>query len=70
MLTGILLDNDVFTHVDVSNGKLINDGDRTAVIGLALPGLQDNLGIGETPSRFPIMWRSAPMSPILKCPRR
>ena len=53
MLTGILLDNDVFTHVDVSNGKLINDGDRTAVIGLALPGLQDNLGIGEDSVEIP-----------------
>lgn len=45
MLTGMLLDNDVFTNVEVSNGKLINDGDRTAVIGIALPGLQENLGI-------------------------
>ena len=45
MLTGILLDNDVFTNVEVTNGKLINDGSRTAVIGFAFPGLQDNLSI-------------------------
>ena len=45
MLTGILLDNDVFTNVEVTNGKLINDGSRTAVIGIAFPGLQDNLSI-------------------------
>lgn len=45
MLTGILLDNDVFTNVEVTNGKLINDGSRTAVIGVAFPGLQDNLSI-------------------------
>lgn len=47
MLTGMLLDNDCFRNVEVSNGKLINDGDRTAVVGIALPGMQENLGIGK-----------------------
>lgn len=45
MLTGVLLDNDVFSNVSVSNGKIINDGDRTIVAGLAFPGLQDSLGL-------------------------
>lgn len=45
MLTGVVLDNDVFSNVSVSNGKLVNDGDRTIVAGLALPGLQDSLGL-------------------------
>lgn len=43
MLTGVLLDNEVFTNVEVSNGKLMNDGARTAVVGIAFPGLQSNL---------------------------
>jgi len=47
MLTGMLLDSDTFRNVEVSNGKIINDGNRTAVIGLALPGLQNNLGIDK-----------------------
>ena len=47
MLTGMLLDNDCFRNVEVSNGKLINDGERTAVVGIALPGLQENLDIGK-----------------------
>ena len=47
MLTGMLLDNECFRNVEVSNGKLLNDGDRTAVIGIAFPGLQDNLGISK-----------------------
>lgn len=47
MLTGMLLDNDCFRNIEVSNGKLINDGDRTAVVGIALPGMQENLGIGK-----------------------
>ncbi len=45
MLTGLLLDNDVFSDVSVSNGKVMNDGDRTVVAGLAFPGLQDSLGL-------------------------
>lgn len=45
MLTGVLLDNDRFTNVEVSNGKLLNDGDRTAVLGIAFPGLQENLDL-------------------------
>lgn len=45
MLTGVLLDNDVFTDVEVTNGKLINDGSRTAVVGIALPGMNENLGL-------------------------
>lgn len=45
MVTGMLLDNDVFRNVEVSNGKLINDGDHTVVVGIALPGLQENLDI-------------------------
>ena len=45
MLTGLLLDNDVFTNVSVTNGKIMNDGDRTIVAGLAFPGLQDSLGL-------------------------
>ena len=45
MLTGLILDNDVFTNIEVSNGKLINDGSRTIVAGLAFPGLEEDLGI-------------------------
>lgn len=53
MLTGILLDNEVFTNVDVSNGKLINDGDRTAVVGIAFPGLQENLDLSKDDLEIP-----------------
>lgn len=58
MLTGVLLDNDVFTDVEVTNGKLINDGSRTAVVGIALPGMNDNLGsdsnVPDIPEGFEI----------------
>ncbi len=53
MLTGMILDNDVFTNVSVSNGKLINDGDKTIVAGIAFPGLQDSLAISEEKLEIP-----------------
>lgn len=53
MLTGILLDTDNFTNIEVSNGKLINDGSRAAVIGFALPGMQHDLGIDESMLKIP-----------------
>ncbi|MGI6269957.1 MAG: hypothetical protein ACOYKJ_05420 [Candidatus Howiella sp.] len=53
MLTGMLFDNDVFTDVEVTNGKLINDGDRIAVVGIAFPGLQDNLNLDEDKLTIP-----------------
>ncbi len=53
MLTGVLLDDDVFTNVEVTNGKLINDGSRAVVIGIAFPGLQENLGIAKDKLEIP-----------------
>ncbi len=53
MLTGLMLDNDLFTNVEVSNGKLINDGDRTVVAGFALPGLKENLALDSSKIEIP-----------------
>ena len=53
LLTGMLLDNEHFRNVEVTNGKIINDGDRTAVVGIALPGLQENLGISKDKLNIP-----------------
>lgn len=53
MLTGMLLDTDIFTNVEVSNGKLINDGDRIAVVGIAFPGLQSNLAVDKEKFELP-----------------
>lgn len=53
MLSGMILNNDSFTNVEVSNGKLINDGDRTVVVGIAFPGLQDNLAVDSNKLEIP-----------------
>lgn len=53
VVTGVMLDNESFSNVSVTNGRLYNDGDRTAVIGLALPGMQDNLDLDPEDVELP-----------------
>ncbi|MCI8638261.1 MAG: hypothetical protein HFG41_03715 [Coprococcus sp.] len=53
MLTGMILDNETFTNVEVSNGKLVNDGTRTIVVGIAFPGMQENLAIAAEKFEIP-----------------
>ncbi len=53
VLTGVVLDTDVFSNVEVKNAKLLNDGDRIAVLGAALPGMQENLAIEEQALEIP-----------------
>lgn len=47
MVSGLLLDNDKASNVTVTNGKTVNDGDRTAVVGMAMPGLNESLGLTD-----------------------
>lgn len=44
-ITGIVLDNEHFRNVEVTGGKLVNDGERTAIVGLAFPGMEETLGL-------------------------
>ena len=53
MLSGLILDNDKCKNVEISNGKVISDGDRSIAIGFALPGMQDNLGISKDEFEIP-----------------
>ena len=53
MVTGTVLDNEKFSNVKVTNGKLVNDGDRSAVLGFALPGMQENLGLDKDDYEIP-----------------
>ncbi len=53
MLTGMMLDNENYRNVEVSNGKIINDGTRTYVMGFALPGMQESLGIDKKDYKIP-----------------
>lgn len=43
VLTGLLVDTDKFSDIEVTNGKLVSDGTHNIVIGYAIPNLSDNL---------------------------
>ena len=45
MMSGMILDGDKFSNVTVTNGKVISDGDRVILAGIAFPGLQHDLGL-------------------------
>ena len=53
VLTGALLDSDRFSHVSVTNGKLVEDGSHTAVVGMAFPGLQESLDLSTDKLEIP-----------------
>ena len=47
VVTSLILDNEKFSNVQVSSGKVVSDGSRSIVAGLAIPGLQENLDISK-----------------------
>ncbi|MCQ2573775.1 MAG: hypothetical protein MJ182_07755 [Treponema sp.] len=53
VMSGLLMDNEDFRNIKVSTGKIINDGNRSIVVGVALPGMQENLGLDSKDFQFP-----------------
>ncbi|WP_022774328.1 hypothetical protein [Butyrivibrio sp. AE2015] len=47
MVSGMMLDSDKFSNVEISNGKVISDGDNYVVMGVAVPGLKESLDIDD-----------------------
>ncbi len=45
MLSALLLDHDTCSDIRVSTGKLVDDGNSTLVVGLALPGVGEALDL-------------------------
>ena len=40
----MIFDNENCSNIDVINGKAIDDGNRTTIIGYGLPGMQESIG--------------------------
>ena len=47
MATGLLMDSSCVKNVEVKNGTVETDGDRTIILGYGLPGLGDSLKLSE-----------------------
>ena len=56
MITGMVLPADVFSNVEITNGKLTRNGDSIIAVGLAMPGLSDMLNLKgiELPEYFEV----------------
>lgn len=48
VMTGIVVTDDSFKNIKIDHGKVIDDGDKLLVVGMAAPGLAQTLDIGET----------------------
>lgn len=46
VMTGMILPED-YSNVEVTNGKVISDGSKKVVVGVAMPGLKDSLAIED-----------------------
>lgn len=45
MISGAILPAEHFSDIEVTNGKVISEGDNNIVVGLAFPGLKDSVNI-------------------------
>lgn len=53
VVAGTIIQNDKNSNITVSNGKTINDGSKTIVMGIAMPGLQESLNISKNTIDIP-----------------
>lgn len=47
VMTGFLVEDDSLKNITVNSGKVIDDGEKTIVAGMAVPGLAESLDISE-----------------------
>ena len=53
VVAGTAISNDKNKNIKISNGKVINDGSKTWVLGIAMPGLQESLNIDKAEMDLP-----------------
>lgn len=53
VVAGTVIPNDKNKNIEISNGKMINDGSKTLVMGMAMPGLQQSLAISKEELAIP-----------------
>ncbi len=53
VVAGTILQNDTNKNIEITNGKVINDGSKTVVMGIAMPGLQESLAMDKNDIEIP-----------------
>lgn len=47
MISGIILPQDTFSNIEVTNARLLSEGNNSVVIGVAFPGLKESIDIDD-----------------------
>ncbi len=50
---GTIFQNPENKNIEITNGKIVNDGTKTMVLGIALPGMQESLNISNKTVNLP-----------------
>ena len=53
IMTGTILDNTKAQNITITNGKTVDNGQKTLVVGISCPGLQQSLGLSENDIEIP-----------------
>lgn len=53
VVAGTIVNNDNNKNITVSNGKIVDDGTKTIIAGMAMPGLQESLGLSDNDVEIP-----------------
>ena len=53
VVAGTIIENENARNIEVSSGKVVDDGSKTVVVGMAMPGLQESLGLSDDEVKIP-----------------
>ncbi len=53
VVAGTIIENKNARNIEVSSGKVVDDGSKTVVVGMAMPGLQESLGLSDDEVEIP-----------------
>lgn len=53
VVAGTMIKDENAKNVEISSGKVVNDGTKTIVVGMAMPGLQESLGLSKNDVDIP-----------------
>lgn len=53
VVAGTYISNDTNRNIKITNGKILNDGSKTVVVGIAMPGMQESLEVDTNKIEIP-----------------
>ena len=53
VVAGTIIENENARNIEVSSGKVVDDGSKTVIVGMAMPGLQESLGLSDDKVEIP-----------------